>query len=255
MSRRRKDKKEFRVPAWVWSFLRWFLGIAIVIGVLAGVVYFSVFANPIFNLKEIESNVPLPSGLKVNLYGKNIFFIRLSETYKTLQRVFPFAKKIVLIRNLPNKLTVHVELRKPIMFVRQRGIIFPVDEDGFVLKANMSLPRDVIELKLDPELRLEEGIMLDTESVYSAIALWKALKKTGLWNIFDFEYIDAYQPYELRVKIKNGPVWKLRGGNYEEKLKIFKEKLLQSFLSDMSQMGPGSYVLFLEDGTITVNPT
>ncbi len=255
MARRKRDKKSLRIPAWGFVVLRWLFFVGIAAGLVAGLIYFAVFANPIFDLKEIESNVSLPSGVKVSLYGKNIFLISLSDTYNALQSAFPFAKRIVLVRNLPNKLTIHVDLRKPIMFVRQRGVIFPIDEDGFVLRANMSLPRDVIELKLDPELRLEEGIMLDTEAVYSAIALWKALKKTGLWDIFDFEYIDAYQPYELRVKIRNGPVWKLRGGNYEEKLSLFKERLLESFLSDMSKMGPGSYVLFLEDGTITVNPT
>ncbi len=252
---RAKRKKESRLPEWAPVLLKWLLFVLAVGLFVGGTVYLVVFRNPVFKVKEIESNVSLPQNLKADLYGKNIFLINLPSLYERLQDEFPFAKRIVLIRNLPNKLTVRVDLRRPIMFVRQRGVIFPIDDEGFVLEANMSLPRDVIELKLDPDLRLEEGVLVDSEAVFSAIALWKALHKTGLWDVFDFEYIDAYQPYELRVKIKNGPVWKLRGGNYKEKLLVFKDQLLETFLSDLPKMGPGSYVLFLEDGTITVNPS
>ncbi len=255
MRKKKKGLKLFRLPSWTLYFLRWLVIIGVVVFLLWSLVYLVVLKNPVFRLREIESNISLPASFKCRFYGKNIFRVDLPKIYDELKGLFPLAKKVQLIRDLPNRLVVRVDLRKPIMFVRRDGIIFPIDEEGFVLKANMSLPRDVIELKIDPDISLEEGIMLDTEAVYSAIALWRALKKTGFWDMFDFEYIDAYQPYELRLKIRHGPVWKFRGGNYEEKLNLFKKRLLPSFLSEMSKMGPGSYVLFLEDGTITVNPS
>ncbi len=238
-------------------WIPWLVKAGIVLGLIALClfgVYLAVFKNPVFAVKEVRSNVPLPAEVKLEVYGRNIFSLSLPRIYEELLKRYPFSKKIEIQKVLPNEVRIFVLRRRPVFFVRRSGLLYPIDEEGYVLEVNSDLPREVIELRLDPDTLLKEGEVVESEAVFSALELWRALRKLKLTEVFDFEYIDAQQPYELRIKLRKGPLWKIRGGNYEEKLKVFKERLLNTFLEDLPRMGPDSYVLFLEDGTITVNP-
>ncbi len=235
-----------------WTYAVVKLILVVVLFICLG--YWVVFKNPIFSVTKIDSQQKIPNYISNSLYGHNIFSISIADLYNSLKEAFPLAKQITIQKILPATIKITVVNREPVVFIRKNGKIYPVDDEAVVLKPSNSLPRDVIELRIDSDVKLQVGKILDSEAVFSALELLRALKETGLFDLFDFEYIDALQPYELRLKIRKGPIWKLRGGKYKEKLELFKERLLKSFLEDLPHLSENSYLLFLDDGTITVNP-
>ncbi len=205
--------------------------------------------NPLLVVRQINSNVELPAGFKGKLYGRKLFALSLPDVYKQLKDLFPYAKKITIWRILPDTLKIIVKERKPVFFVKRFGHIYPIDGEGVVLGKDMKLPRDVMQLKIKDEIRLVPGKICQREEIFLSIRLLNALKEFGLLDVLDIEYIDAMQPYELRAKIRKGPMLRFRGNKYRKQLKLFKERLLDSFLEDLPKLNDSNYLLFLEDGT------
>ncbi len=254
MAKRKRRNNSFDWRKILSPLLKGGLLVAIVLAVLGGIIYVAVFKNPVFNVKKVLSNQPLPPGMRSSFYGINIFFISLRSIYVKLRDIYPYAKDIRVLKRLPSTIEITVQRRHPVLFTRRNGVIYPIDEDGVVLEANASLPREILEVYLPRDVEIREGEAIKSESLYLALDLLSALKKLGLLDVFEFDYIDAIQPFELRLRIKNGPLWKFRGGHYEEKLSVFKKRLMSSFLDELPHLTKNSYLLFLEDGTITFNP-
>ncbi len=254
MGKRKRQKNSLDWKRILFPILKTGLLVVFALAFLWGIVYVAVFRNPVFNVKRVLSNQPLPPGMKSSFYGTNIFSVSLKSIYVKLRDVYPYARDIRVVKRLPNTIEIRVQRRHPVLFARRNGVIYPIDEDGVALEANASLPREILEVYLPRDVEIREGEAIKSESLYLALDLLSALKKLGLLDVFEFDYIDAVQPFELRLRIKNGPLWKFRGGHYEEKLSVFKKRLMSSFLDELPHLTKNSYLLFLEDGTITFNP-
>lgn len=97
-----------------------------------------LFSFPGLNLEEIEVRGTSPEKIdylikKVNLKkGRNIFEINLDEISHQLSQEL-LIRKVVILRNLPNKIVIKVEERKPFIITKWDKQIFGIDRDGVIL--------------------------------------------------------------------------------------------------------------------------
>ncbi len=236
----------------------WAFAAALVIGLIF--LIFSafrwfIFKNPFFEVQKIETiGADIPKSYIFSLHGQNIFSINLKELYLSLRGKYPYAKEISIIKKLPNEIDITITQRIPVLVIKKGRAIYPVDEMGMVLPSTQTLPRaKILRVIINDEKAVAPGKFIKEEGLFLAIDLIKALEETKLINVIDFSYIDAREPYELRLYLKNKSVWKMRTKDYKNKLALFKKMMLDSYLESAKQAKKGSYLLFLDDGTITTS--
>lgn len=83
-------------------------------------------------------------GFTQSAMGKNLFQIDTSEIKKHLKS-YPQVKEVIIRRHFfSGKMEVKIKERKPVAIFEDKGKIYPVDEEGFVMPksfAYLSLPR------------------------------------------------------------------------------------------------------------------
>jgi len=252
------SRKTKKYPKWLSrDKLLIFSGIALLcIGVMAGL-FFSVrwilYKNPFFDIKEISTPaLGLPKETIYAIRNRNILGLDLEKLYADIRKQYPYAKEIIIKKHLPNKLEITITKRKPVLLIRKNKKIYPVDELGMALPSTQSLPSSkMLEVIIDNKTSVIPGRSVKDEGIFLAIKLIKALKETKLLDVFDFTSIDAREPYELRLYMKNNIVWKMRTHSYKDKLVMFKKQIMNNYLGKLPRLKKGNYLLFSDDGTVT----
>ena len=202
---------------------------------LAGSVGSGIYAmskSPLFLVKKIIfQGDPHLSEESLQTYeerlGTNIFFLKLKSVQRDLLQE-PYVKKVFLRRELPDRVTVRIEERKPFALLQMDNKSFLIDQDGRILER--------LSEKGDTALPVIDGIEQDQNGVWKeelsqALSLIMTIKNYGYP---DFEEIDL-----IEMTKKHGAVLRPSGGGFEIRCGIedflHKMILLKRVTADLSR--------------------
>jgi len=122
------------------KFFSW-VKIAVLIIILSAVIFVVLyFLNNLFLISQIEiikpdiTHPPLRS-LEL-IKHKNILFISENYIAKMLSDQNPFLQSVSVVKKLPNKLLINLEIYKPIAYLKVNSGIFALASDGKILYKN-----------------------------------------------------------------------------------------------------------------------
>lgn len=122
------------------KFFSW-VKIAVLIIILSAVIFVVLyFLNNLFLISQIEiikpdiTHPPLRS-LEL-IKHKNILFISENDIAKMLSDQNPFLQSVSVVKKLPNKLLINLEIYKPIAYLKVNSGIFALASDGKILYKN-----------------------------------------------------------------------------------------------------------------------
>ncbi len=213
---------------------RWLLGWMtkfLIVAALGTGLYFSVrktiswviLKNPDYNVAELDVQTDgLLDSERVlqtaDLHkGSNIFLVNLNRA-KTRIESIPEVEHVQVSRQLPNRITVEINERKPVAWLSTVRGADSRDEvvaskDSFLIDANgvLLLPR-----KLSPQDRylpiirhynganLAEGTQTEGEEIKAALDLLRAHQDSLVAARFQIQEIDLAKRYGLQVTDRNG---------------------------------------------------
>ena len=180
--------------------------------------FYLICFSSFFQVKEVEisGNQKVPAQIIKNLieeklsqrillfHSKSIFLTNLKELEKRLLSKFPQIKKVDFNRDLPNKLIVLIEERKPVAIFCQNKEYFFVDEEGIIFeeiseKGSWLVIRNSF---LSRDIKLGEEI-IEKKNLTQILKIKSELKNLGL-GINSTEIIN-----EQRVNASTSEGWEI----------------------------------------------
>lgn len=177
-----------------------------------------IHGSEYFRLKAVEARGLSDRALGVSTSNellrayrnKNLFDINLKVVVKYLAARYQDARSIVVKRTPPDRLTVTIELRKPVA-VLSNSRYYPVDEEGVIL---LNIDPDTLKglpliTGVDPKYWNRVTRKNVSRNLRAALDLLEEIKKSRFFNIYKITRIEAgdisslafYLNDELEVKI------------------------------------------------------
>lgn len=102
-------------------------------GLIAASIWNALMTSEYFKVREVIAS---DGNANVLTYfrGKNIFSIDLEREAWAISQVNPDCRRVVLVRNLPDRIIVHFNRRKPVALIKLYKQ-FVIDDDGVLLNA------------------------------------------------------------------------------------------------------------------------
>ncbi|MEW5895142.1 MAG: FtsQ-type POTRA domain-containing protein [Candidatus Omnitrophota bacterium] len=138
MARRKKEGQNLKLP--LKAFILFiFLSFFIVVG-LNRIIYLFNHAA-VFEIREVVVKGPalefVHSRSLDNLAGHNIFRVDLEGVRRRVQAEYPTVDQLKIVRQLPNRILVTAEERKPFAVVSSGSREAVISEDGFILDVDV----------------------------------------------------------------------------------------------------------------------
>jgi hypothetical protein len=105
-------------------------------GLIAASIWNSLETSEFFKVREVVAFGGNADALTY-LKGKNIFSIDLDREAWAISQVNPDCRKVVLVRNLPDRIIVYFNRRKPVALIKLYKA-FVIDDEGVLLNAQDS---------------------------------------------------------------------------------------------------------------------
>ncbi|MCX5705927.1 MAG: hypothetical protein NTZ92_07725 [Candidatus Omnitrophica bacterium] len=218
------------------------------VGLIAASIWNALMTSEYFKVREViasEGNANALSYFK----GKNIFSIDLEREAWAISQVNPDCRKVVLVRNLPDRIIVHFNRRKPVALIKLYKE-FVIDDEGVLLNVQGSpeeanLPMIVgLETKIfgakagkrytSPELTLAQNIIGELKSnKFLKSYKIRRIDVTNLQNASFFipflaSSADKVQPQRGSPKAIDGLEVKIDPDNIKNKIMMLAGIFLQS---------------------------
>ncbi|MCX7713515.1 MAG: FtsQ-type POTRA domain-containing protein [Chthoniobacterales bacterium] len=229
--------------------VRKFIGIAQILVFLIGAFfssYFSVkflfkkffFQNSDYNLEKIEirseryldvKQFQEITGVKL---GENLFSLDLDFAEKELEKVSEI-KDVKISKELPNKLVVDFEIRKPVAWISNKRLeetnselLLLVEADGNIFESRVP-PTDYYGLPVICSVevdKIRDGDLMAKKDLQEALDLL-GTKMFCPWSTFEIMAIEIRGGYALEVIGKEGVRVLFAKGNYIEQLSRLQKLL------------------------------
>lgn len=191
--------------------------------------FFVVSGVDIAGVKRIE-HADLKS-LAESFTGQNIFRV---DTEAAVRRVRsnPWVREARIYRKLPNRITITVEERVPVVLVEAGGNRYLADRDGVIIERidkgrSTEWPFPVIALRVN---QARPGEQIATEAMREAMDLIADITARGGWRTVEL-VIKAASPETLSI-VYAGNEFKIGSGRHAEKLRRLSE-----VLADVTERG------------------
>lgn len=209
--------------------------VLIVFIVLAWVLTAAFFEkSDYFKLKSVEAKGALGASLSpaenelIKYYkGANIFRVDLKAIARYLEPQYPDARDIIVKRELPDKLLVEFNFRKPVAIL-SNGQNYPVDREGVIL-----VNRDTARLSglpvikgVDPKYAGKPHKQNESRNLKAALSLLEEIKKARFLDKYGVRVVDASDIKSLSFYLgENGPLIIMGYENITDRLSTLKYTL------------------------------
>ncbi|HRR41396.1 MAG TPA: FtsQ-type POTRA domain-containing protein [Syntrophales bacterium] len=244
---KRRSNKIFREAAVV--FLLW--AVVLVMGVLLIFSYNLVLTSPWFRLEKTvvkgcanttEQDLLLVSGVKP---ATNILALNVDGIARKI-KMNPWVEEVSVVRELPNRLIIEIQERKPIALVKREDSLYFMDGQGVIFKKF-----EGEEANLPVLTGCGEGGKEDPVLIGKSIELINLLSASNSFpQIKNVSEIHGEEVLGFSIFLDSGLCLRVGFGDYEGKL-----KRLKSVLADLARrnVNPGFLTIDLNDpGKVTV---
>lgn len=131
-----------------------------------------VFHSPWFAVESVEVNgvnrlTPAEVAQISGITGQNLFLLDAQRAAERIRQA-TMARRVEVVRTIPNQVTVNVEERVPWAVWETRAANYLIDQDGVVLGADPNPPplpslRDVERHLIDPGVRVDPSAVILTQ--------------------------------------------------------------------------------------------
>lgn len=128
-----KRRKKIRIKRYITIIV---ILIAVVVTLCLKLAYFNIKDIKVLNNRNISSE-EIKKLSQINL-GENIFYLNLRKS-RTVILSNPYILKADIKRKLPNKISIYVEERTAVFYVKQNDKYLVIDEKGIVLEEKISI--------------------------------------------------------------------------------------------------------------------
>ena len=225
-SRRKKFKKLFQSPKFVW----WAITGAILL-CLAVYLAKSIYDSPLFLIKNIYTNEEIEEGLKKNIIGSSLFKLDIKKLHKRIVKFHPEYKKIVVIREFPSVLRIKIKKRTP--FAQWKGKRFHlIDQTGVIINQGKSHPFEgFIPVEISNyRQQVKKGSHIKDSRINEAFRLIEEIKKKNFFEDFNLSMVNPTSPQSLYFLMDDIKVI-VGEGNFARKIYLL-ENLLKGELKD-----------------------
>ena len=212
---------------WFWGLATKFLlaaclGTGMYLGVKKGIAWL-ILKNPDYNVAVLNvetDGVLTPESVldAADLHkGSNIFMVNLSRAKARVEAI-PEVEKVQVTRQLPNKISIQINERKPVAWVApehgaptrddviKSSSAHLIDAQGILLPSRTLLPQDVFL----PIIRnytggpRSDGQPVEGEEIKAALDLLHAHQDSMIGARFQIQEIDLAKHFGLQVTDRNG---------------------------------------------------
>ena len=224
---------------------------------------YAIYASSVFKVGEgdIRSNMPLSRDLRERIKGKSLFSLDIKSISSKLLRTNPEYKEIYVYREFPSTVVVEATKRIPFAQIKDRRY-YPVDKEAVIINEGKLKPLDgLIPLEIGEYRRsLKKGSNIKSEQLEYAFSLIDALRDQGFLEtkgqvkLINSSQLDAvyftFTPLEklsltgFTQESSSHQDWSLDEGikiivgkgDFERKLKLFKDLIDQELKGKMSSV-------------------
>ncbi len=224
-----KDLKEAvmeKIATGLVVFIFLVVSIFLVSSFIHGSEYFRVKAVETRGLGGQASGISTSNELLHTYKNRNLFDIDLKVIAKYLAAKYQDARVIVVKRTLPDRLTVMIELRKPVAIL-SNSRHYPVDEEGVIL------------LNIDPNTLRGLPLITGVDQKYwdrvtrknvsrnlrAALDLLREIKSYRFFNAYRITRIDAGDIAGIAFYLNDELEVKIGYENFRERLDVLKRTL------------------------------
>ncbi len=215
--------------------------IAAVAGILIAGVGALVFRSDYFCIRTVEIRSDFmddtlassASNELIRLYaGKNIFTTDLDSMARSLGRMFPDAKNIVVTLGLPDRVIARLIFRRPIALVGDIKY-YPIDGDGFVLASVSGKSRQDLPVISGIDIKREtagRGRRV-SRNLGLAIELIKKIKASRFLSSWSGNAFDAGDARNILFYLKGGVEVRIGAEDFTNRLKVLDKTLRDARLA------------------------
>jgi len=190
--------------------------------------YFDLRAVDVRGMNNAGPTVSVTSETMRAYKGRNIFNIDLKAIGRTLQYRYPDAREVLVLRTLPDTLTIIFNFRKPVaVIISTDGRRYPVDGRSFLV-----LNLDEKQLKGLPAIT---GVSVrygdaaarrsDSKNLKYALELLAEIQKTRFMSKYVLSRIDAVDPRAMAFYLEDGLEVRIGNEHFRERLGILRKTL------------------------------
>lgn len=188
-----------------------------------------------FQVKNIESNIPLNISFKTQVQGRSLFDIDTQKMRSMISDQHPEYKEIYIIKRFPSSLRVEIIERSPFAQIQGRNY-YLIDKEGFIIDNGSSTPYDnLISIKIaDGNKVFKRGQRIRDRGLTHAFDLIKALNSNIKFSdAFDVKLINASLPQAMYMIVDNIKVI-VGESNFEKKIKLLYSTMEDTLKSKLS---------------------
>lgn len=182
-------RQTFRFPVKPFSIAVVILLVALFI---IGYIWNALMTCDYFKIKEViarEGNTEPLSYLK----GRNIFSVDLAKEARAISEVYPDCRKVELIRNLPSRIIVNFNRRKPVALLKLYKY-FLVDDEGALMNSAGALEEADLPVIMGLETKIfgaKAGKHYNIRELAVALSIIEELKTSKFMKGFKIKRIDV----------------------------------------------------------------